>query len=94
MMRISQPEADEQINGILDLELEKNGRHALLTASTRGSHPSWRRSADVYINITVEVPEEMHLKIDDSAGNMEQESIHGITDIEDGSGDSVILPCF
>lgn len=80
---------EEFIRENIELSLEKRGTKAVLVSKFRESFPyiSFRTKV---INLTVNVPQNINLMIDDSSGSMSVEDIIGQLDIEDSSGDIYI----
>jgi len=70
----------------IELSLEKRGNKAVLISKFKQSFPHISFRTKV-INLTVNVPKNINLWIDDSSGSMSVEDINGEIDIEDSSGD-------
>jgi len=77
---------EEYIRENIELSLVKRGTKAVLVTKFKKSFPhiSFRTKL---INLTVNVPKNINMKIDDSSGFMSVEDINGQLDIEDSSGD-------
>ncbi|UCC38167.1 MAG: DUF4097 family beta strand repeat protein [Candidatus Aminicenantes bacterium] len=77
---------EEFIRENIKLSLEKRGARAVLISKFRESFPyiSFRTKV---INLTVNVPKNINLQIDDSSGSMSVEDIIGQLDIDDSSGE-------
>ena len=67
-----------------DLTLEKSGSNAKLVAEF-DSNINFSRSP--YIDLTIQVPADMVLKIDDGSGDIEIKNVSANIELEDGSGD-------
>jgi hypothetical protein len=80
---------EEFIRENIRLSLEKRGTEAVLVSKFKESFPyiSFRNKV---INLTVNVPKNINLHVDDSSGSMGVEHIIGQIDIEDSSGDIYI----
>ena len=70
----------------LELRLEKWGTRARLVGKFK-SHFSWFNWGEKLCNLTVRVPEEINLSIDDSSGSIVIHKLNGNLNIDDGSGD-------
>lgn len=80
---------EEFIRENIKLSLEKKGAGAVLISKFRESFPHISFRTRV-INLTVNVPKNINLQIDDSSGFMSVEDIIGQLNIEDSSGDIYI----
>ena len=73
------------IRKYVKLSLKKRGNHAVLV-----SQIEWRGFSSLFksavINLTVSVPKNTDLNVDDGSGTMEIEDITGDLEVEDGSG--------
>ncbi len=73
------------IRKYVKLSLKKRGRSAVLVSKI-----DWRRSSSLFksavINLTVTVPKNMNLNVDDGSGSMEIKDITGDLKVDDGSG--------
>jgi DUF4097 and DUF4098 domain-containing protein YvlB len=80
---------DEDMNGFLsdriELTLEKRGEVAVLVSRVRDRVRLFRFDDDAVINLTVSVPKDMSLEIDDGSGSIVVEDLAAVR-IEDGSG--------
>lgn len=76
---------EEFVRENIELSLEKRGNKAVLISKFKQPFPyiSFRTKV---INLTVNVPKNINLQIDDSSGSMRVEDINGQLDIEDSSG--------
>jgi len=78
---ISPARAKRVLTRDLELKLHRQGNQAVLV-----SHISSHRGYNIQINLTVHVPERLHLTIDDGSGEMVVQNIDGTVVINDGSG--------
>jgi DUF4097 and DUF4098 domain-containing protein YvlB len=80
---------DEDMDGFLkdrvELSLEKRGEVAVLVSRVRDRIRLFSFGDDAVINLTVSVPEDMPLEIDDGSGNLVVEDVAAVK-IDDGSG--------
>ncbi len=88
---VSDEDAQKIIENELNLSLEKRGKRAVL-AGTFDRHSSsifsfLGRNGQAKVNLTVYVPKNLDLKIDDGSGDTDITEISGSVDVEDGSGD-------
>jgi len=79
----SDKDADEYIRKNVVLTLEKNGDKAILVSKFKNKLFSGSR----VINLTVNVPKNIHLDVDDSSGEMSIQDITGDIYVDDGSGE-------
>jgi len=79
----------EFIRKYVDLSLEKRGSKAVLISKYK-QHFSLFSFKQRLINLTVRIPKNMDLDIDDGSGSINIENIKGMVDIDDGSGDLYI----
>jgi len=81
----SEKDAQEYIDKYLRLTLDKNGNRAELTSHFKSKFgmSSWKTKQ---INLTVVIPADLKLKINDSSGEMRIWDVDGQLEIADGSG--------
>lgn len=82
---ISDKKAQEFIREKVHLSLERRGDRALLTSKMR-HYPSFFSFKRKVIDLTVNMPKNLSLSVDDGSGSMIVENIEGAVSIEDGSG--------
>jgi len=75
----------------MKLSLDKIGEKAVLVSKFKQSHPVLFSFREKLINLTVNVPKNMPLTIDDGSGWIRIENIAGNVDIDDGSGSMRIV---
>ena len=82
---LSDQKAQRFIRGKVNLSLERRGSRAILISEMKrySSFFSFRRKV---INLTVNIPKNLDLDIDDGSGEMIVEDIAGKVYVEDGSG--------
>lgn len=85
----SEKSAEEFLRKYLDLSLEKKGRRAVLTSGFE-SYGSLFSFGSKVINLTVSMPQDMDLDVDDGSGSTIIEDIAGDVNVDDGSGDTEI----
>jgi DUF4097 and DUF4098 domain-containing protein YvlB len=86
----SEKDAEEFLKKYLDLSLEKRGSRAVLTSGFK-EYRSVFSFGNKLINLTVSIPAEMDLDVDDGSGYIKIEDIAGNIIIDDGSGDIEIV---
>jgi DUF4097 and DUF4098 domain-containing protein YvlB len=86
----SEKDAEEFLKKYLDLSLEKRGSRAVLTSDFK-EYRSIFSFGNKLINLTVSIPAEMDLDVDDGSGYIKIEDIAGNLVIDDGSGDIEIV---
>jgi DUF4097 and DUF4098 domain-containing protein YvlB len=86
----SEKDAEEFLKKYLDLSLEKRGSRAVLTSGFK-EYRSIFSFGNKLINLTVSIPAEMDLDVDDGSGYIKIEDIVGNLVIDDGSGDIEIV---
>jgi hypothetical protein len=86
----SDKNAEEFLKKYLDLSLEKRGSRAVLTSGFK-EYRSLFSFRNKLINLTVSIPAEMDLDVDDGSGYITIEDIAGNLVIDDGSGDIEIV---
>lgn len=77
-------EAREIIESELELTLEKQGDRAVLKAYFERKF--WRAGDSPRVHVTVRMPQNLRLVIEDGSGSMSVSGISGATEIDDGSG--------
>ncbi len=86
----SEKNAEEFLKKYLDLSLEKRGSRAVLKSGFKDYHSIFS-FGNKLINLTVSLPAEMDLDVDDGSGYITIEDIAGNLVIDDGSGDIEIV---
>jgi DUF4097 and DUF4098 domain-containing protein YvlB len=86
----SEKSAKEFLQKYLKLSLEKRGGRAVLTSGFR-SYRSLLSFSNKLVNLTVSVPADMDLDVDDGSGYIRIENIAGNLTINDGSGSIEIV---
>lgn len=86
----SEKNAEEFLKKYLDLSLEKRGSRAVLKSGFK-DYRSLFSFGNKLINLTVSLPAEMDLDVDDGSGYIKIEDIVGNLVIDDGSGDIEIV---
>ncbi|MGD2245246.1 MAG: hypothetical protein PVI11_01735 [Candidatus Aminicenantes bacterium] len=86
----SEKDAEEFIKKYLDLSLEKRGSRAVLKSGFK-SYRSLFSFGSKVVNLTVSLPTEMDLDVDDGSGYITIGDIEGNLVIDDGSGDIEIV---
>ncbi len=71
------------------LELKKVGKRAYLESTVKSRWGGWG-SRQAYINVSIKVPYELDLVINDGSGSISIEDVGGNVDLEDGSGSITI----
>lgn len=84
--RISKSRAKNIIQNDLRLTLNRQGEKAVLTSEHEGRSGIFGRDYSVRVNLTVEVPTNMHLSVEDGSGEITIRNIDGNLGIVDGSG--------
>jgi len=82
----SEKKAEKYIMEWVKLSLEKIGEKAVLVSKFKQPHPILFSFKEKEINLTVNVPKKMPLRIDDGSGSMKVGHIEGNVFIDDGSG--------
>ncbi|MEW5900323.1 MAG: DUF4097 family beta strand repeat-containing protein [Acidobacteriota bacterium] len=82
---VDSDEMAEFIEDHIRLSLKEKGSTAVLVSEVE--HDSFFFSRDARIDVTVRVPLNMNLDIDDGSGSIDIENINGDVYIEDGSGE-------
>ena len=83
---MSDMKAKRFIRGKINLSLEKRGSRAVLISRMRRYTSLFPLFKTKVINLTVNMPKNIGLSIDDGSGKIIVEGIQGRVDIEDGSG--------
>jgi len=83
---LSEKKTIEYIQEKVELSLEKRGKRAALISKFKSSF-SFFSFRERVINLTVNMPKNMSLYIDDGSGYMMIENIEGEIEIDDGSGE-------
>ncbi|MCK4557907.1 MAG: DUF4097 family beta strand repeat protein [Candidatus Aminicenantes bacterium] len=86
----SEKSAEEFIQKYLDLSLEKRGSRAVLTSGFE-SYRSMFSFGNKVVNLTVNMPKDMNLDVDDGSGSIRIEDIAGEVKVDDGSGSMEIM---
>jgi len=86
----SEKSAEEFIQKYLKLSLKKRGSRAVLISGFE-SYRSLFSFSNKLINLTVSIPAEMDLDVDDGSGSISIEDIAGALKIDDGSGSMEIV---
>jgi len=87
----SQSRAREIIENELDLSLETRGGRAVLRSEHhRVAGGLFRRDYSVVVNLTVVVPENLQMRINDGSGEIDIRNLMGNLSINDGSGETNI----
>ena len=79
-------EARETIEEKMVLVLEKDSDVATLDAYFEDGGWNWGRGDSPRISLQVQMPEGMHLNVDDGSGSIEIENVRGDVVMDDGSG--------
>ncbi len=82
----SEKRAERFIMERMKLSLEKVGEKAVLVSKFKQPHPFLFSFKEKEINLTVNVPKKMPLRIDDGSGSIKIGHIEGNVVIDDGSG--------
>ena len=77
---------EDYVRDYVKLELKKQGNKAVLTSLFKNQFPRINFRTRV-INLTVRVPKNMGLEVDDGSGGVKIEHINGNIQIDDGSGE-------
>lgn len=86
----SEKSAKEFIQKYLKLSLEKRGSRAVLTSGFK-SYRSLFSFSNKLVNLTVSIPSDMDLDVDDGSGSIRIEDIAGNVNVNDGSGSMEIM---
>ena len=79
-------EARERIASDMMLSLEKDSDTAELKAWFESGGWNWGRGDSPRISLEVQMPEGLHLDVDDGSGSIEIENVRGDISMDDGSG--------
>jgi DUF4097 and DUF4098 domain-containing protein YvlB len=88
---VSEERAKKFIRERIKLSIKKTGEKAILVSKFKQFRPILFSFKERVINMTVNVPKNMPLQIDDGSGWLRIENITGNVDIDDGSGSMEIL---
>jgi DUF4097 and DUF4098 domain-containing protein YvlB len=80
---------EEYIKNNIKLELKKQGNRAVLISTFKNQFPNINFRTRV-INLTVRVPKNMAVEVDDGSGEIKVEHIDGNLQIDDGSGEITV----
>ena len=85
--KLDDDDAQELVNNHIQLSLKKRGKKVVLISHYKKSLRNiFRRNPQVQINLTVKIPENIDLEVEDGSGSIEVNGIDGYVMIEDGSG--------
>lgn len=91
---IDRDRAEEFLEKTVRLYLERDGDEAVLESGIDYRGSFWEKLFDdhpnVRIDLTVQVPRKINLKIDDGSGYIVIENINGSVKLDDGSGETTI----
>jgi len=79
---------DSYVAENVKLELKKQGNKAVLVSLFKNTFPGINFREKV-INLTIQVPKNMDLEVDDGSGEIKIENIDGNLQIDDGSGEII-----
>ncbi len=82
----SEKDIEDYVENYVKLELKKQGNKAVLASMFKNQFPRINFRTRV-INLTVRVPKNMGLEVDDGSGEVKIEHIDGNLQIDDGSGE-------
>jgi len=85
--RVSKSRAKNIIQNDLRLTLNRQGNKAVLTSEHERRSGIFGRDYSVRVNLTVEVPKNIHLMMEDGSGEIAIRNIDGNLGIDDGSGE-------
>jgi DUF4097 and DUF4098 domain-containing protein YvlB len=80
---------EDYVKDYVKLELKKQGSKAVLTSMFKNQFPRINFRTRV-INLTVRVPNNMGLEVDDGSGEVKIANIDGNVQIDDGSGEVLV----
>ena len=86
----SEKSAEAFLKKYLKLSLEKKGSRAVLTSGFE-SYRSLFSFTNKVVNLTVSLPKDMNLDVDDGSGSIIIENIAGDVNVDDGSGSMDIM---
>jgi len=86
----SEKSAEEFLQKYLDLSLKKRGSRAVLTSGFE-NYRSMFSFGNKVVNLTVSIPMDMNLDVDDGSGSIRIEDIAGDVNVDDGSGSMEIM---
>ncbi len=82
----SEKDIEDYVENYVKLELKKQGNKAVLASMFKNQFPRINFRTRV-INLTVRVPKNMGVEVDDGSGEVKIEHIDGNLQIDDGSGE-------
>lgn len=85
----NEKDMESYVEDYVKLELKKQGNKAVLTSMFKNSFPMISFRTRV-INLTVTVPKDLDVEVDDGSGEMKIAQIHGDIQIDDGSGEITV----
>lgn len=85
----SEKDIEEYVKNYVKLELKKQGNKAVLTSLFKNQFPRINFRTRV-INLTVKVPKNMDVDVDDGSGEVKIVQIDGNIHIDDGSGEITV----
>jgi DUF4097 and DUF4098 domain-containing protein YvlB len=83
---VDEDDRDKILDKWVDLSLEKSGSKAYLTSIIEGNRGFFRRSRSAKIDLTINIPEEVALSVNDGAGDVELKNVAANVYLDDGSG--------
>ena len=81
---------EDYVKNNIKLELKRQGNKAVLTSLFKNKFPNFNFRTRV-INLTVKMPKNMELEVDDGSGEVKIEHIDGNLRVDDGSGEITVL---
>lgn len=86
--KINDDDAQELVDNDIQLSMKKRGKRVILVSHFKKSLKNkFRRNPQVQINLTVNIPKNIDLEVDDGSGIIEIKDIVGFVLINDGSGE-------
>jgi DUF4097 and DUF4098 domain-containing protein YvlB len=82
----SEKDIEDYVKNYVQLELKKQGNKAFLVSLFKNQFPNINFRERV-INLTVQIPKNMGVEVEDGSGEVKIEHIDGNLQIDDGSGD-------
>jgi len=80
---------EDYVKNNIKLELKKQGNKAVLVSLFKNQFPNINFRTRV-INLTIQVPKDMSVEVDDGSGEIKIEHIDGNLQIDDGSGEITV----